>query len=616
MLERKGDVLIADTWDEFNIDIPASKYHFAGDFKVRVCPECKASGKRHWNDSSLSINPAKGVANCHKCGSRFIIRQEEKKLQNKTFTPPSKKNLTPLSAGGLKYFTDRFISQESVIRHKVVERNGQIAFPYLFNGELVNIKYKGIVEKSYLQSPNGKHVMFNHDGAKAYMESSGDLSILITEGEEEVLAWDTAGVFFGTSVDVGAPNPNDKIEKKLECLTSSFDLFEMAETIYIGVDNDENGRRLERELIRRFPFEKVKLISYVPYKDGNDYLKFEGKEALRGLLTAAKDLKPEGIISSDDVSEDIYHMYTHGLTHGSTTYYPSIDKYWTIRMGEVTVGTGYNNEGKTALITSICINKAEFDEWPSAFYSPENLPAAEFFEDIIHTYIGKPMDSTSPFKMTKAELDRGMEFTKSKFFLVSPSEAKTLDALFERFDYLVRKYGVRIVVIDPLNQVEHLFNVGETIDMYMSRFMSKLKQFAVSRGVAVILIAHQNPPKTRATNGKDYPEPDIYTIKNGGAIGDKSDNVIVIWRPLRRSSEQDPLVKFISQKIKKKKLTGIVGDCDIYYDWKSNRYLDSLLDGRSPLDIKLAIPKEPPVEEKIDVLKSVGKQMIGQFELL
>ena len=48
---------------------------------------------------------------------------------------------------------------------------------------------------------------------------------------------------------MGAPNIKDKnIDKKLECITNCYDVFERAKTIYIATDNDENGRNLEKEL--------------------------------------------------------------------------------------------------------------------------------------------------------------------------------------------------------------------------------------------------------------------------------------------------------------------------------------------------------------------------------
>jgi hypothetical protein len=40
---------------------------------------------------------------------------------------------------------------------------------------------------------------------------------------------------------------------------------------------------------------------------------------------------------------------------------------------------------------------------------------------------------------------------------------------------LVKKKGIRGVIIDPYNTVEHLMNNGEREDLYISRFMSQLK---------------------------------------------------------------------------------------------------------------------------------------------
>jgi twinkle protein len=592
MVERKGELTIGDSWDELGIEIPPRKSHTDADIKIRECPGCEAAGKK-FNDSSLSVNPVQGIGHCFKCGNKYAIRKERKTNVSDTpkYTPPSKENITKLSADGLKLFTDRMISQEAVVRHKIAERNGMVAFPYMYYGELVNIKYRGITDKKFSQSPGGMHVMYNHDNALEYMESSGDFRLIICEGEFDSLAFETAGIPFSLSVDSGAPNPNDKVEKKLECFTNSFDLFEMAETVYIATDNDENGKRLEQELIRRLPIEKVKLISFGKHKDANDYLRWEGREALADLLKHGKDVKIDGVFSAEDVEDRLWDMYRNGLPKGNTTHYPSIDRHWKWRSREVTVVTGYNNEGKSNLFINLAIIKSVVDDWKFAVFSPENFPPDEWFEDAIHTYIGKPTDVDYVNRADEHEYKKAVEFMKDKFYLVFPPERHTLDELFKRFDYLVRRYGIRSIIIDPYNQIDHLFERHETIDLYVSRFMSLLKRFAMTRDVSIILIAHQNPPKTKTADG-NYPEPDSYTIKNGGTIPDKADNVVAVWRPMRRTDDSNPMVKFISYKIKKKKLVGRTGDCEIAYNWRSNRYLDRELGGNSPLDVKLSIMPE------------------------
>jgi hypothetical protein len=130
--------------------------------------------------------------------------------------------------------------------------------------------------------------------------------------------------------------------------------------------------------------------------------------------------------------------------------------------------------------------------------------------------------------------------------------------------------------------------LGEREDLYISRFMAKLKKFAVDHMVCVHLVAHQSTPLVQ--KGENYPMPNIYKIKGGGTFGDKADNVIAVWREFRNTNQKDPGVKFISQKIKKQKLTGIPGTAIIIYNRQQNRYLYNLA---SPFEM---IKKEPVIE--------------------
>lgn len=600
MIEQKdNNLVIGDSWDELGIDIPVHKTYSQVDIKLRGCPKCEELGKKR--DTSLSINPSKGIGRCHKCGTSYAIRRkltDNRQSKEQSYTPPSRRNITGLSDEGLQFFVDRRITQHAVEKHKIAERGDMVAFPYFFKGELVNIKYRGIDDKKFSQSGGGMHVMFNHDGAIDHLSSISSLStpilrmqsaVVVVEGEMDVLSFSSCLSIEipAVSVDSGAPNPKDNIDRKLECLKNSYEIFERANTIYIAVDNDENGRRLQDELIRRLEFDKIRIVDWGKYKDANDCLMWEGEEGLVQVLRNAKDLVMDGIYSLEAVEDRVWDIYVNGLPKGTTTHFPSIDPYFKWRLGEVTVVTGYNNEGKSAVMVNLALMKAVFDGWPWAIFSPENFPVEEWYEDVLHTYIGKTLDHDYKYCATEDDLKKAINDLHEKFFLVFPEEAQTLEELLKRFDWLVRKYGVRGIIIDPYNQIDHMMQRQETIDLYVSRFMSVLKRFARTRNVAIILIAHQNPPKTRQQDG-NYPEPDLYSIKNGGTIPDKADNVLAIWRPYRKSDESNPLVHFISGKIKKKKLTGNTGTAEIAFDWKSNRFLDKELNGGcNPLGVSL-----------------------------
>lgn len=608
-------MITGTSWSEMGIDIPGSKLGSTSNIKVKQCPKCLELGHRKDNDYSLSVIPADGVGKCHKCNSIFkIIKEEETKRVE--YKQPSRANFAKLSEAGTQFFVNRHISKEAVEKHKIVEdRKGNIAFPYLENGQIINAKYRGITEKKFYQSAGAKQIMYNMDNVRESWLEAKHKSLIICEGEFDSLAWETAGIPYSTSVSQGAPNVKDEnVDKKLECITNSYELFDEADTIYIGVDNDANGKRLERELIRRFPYEKVRIIDYGSWKDANDYLKWEGKEALVKLISEAQQPKIEGIFTAEDSISELQEYLEKGLPKGTTTYFPSIDKHWKWR-SDVNLVTGYNNEGKSLMMLQLAIVKAKRDGWKFAIFSPENLPQAELWEDMAHAYSGKSMDTAAgKGQMDEKQLLEAVHFLKEHFFLVSPEEGSKVETLIEKFKNLVHTKGIRGIIIDPYNQIEHRLELGETEHLYASRFMSILKAFQVQYKICIILVMHMITPRNVAKDD-DYPEPDRYGIKGGGTFSDKADNVLIVWRPNARTNPLDPLVMFKSDKIKKVKLTGHRGACYLSYDWKTNRYIDPELNNQSPLAIQ-EIPKDDgqvelvmPEPERVDPM--AGEEFEG-----
>lgn len=408
-------------------------------------------------------------------------------------------------------------------------------------------------------------------------------------GNCDTMSFDEAGFPAAVSLDGGAPNPNDRvIDGKFECIDNSYELFDAAETIYIAVDNDVNGKIAEKELVRRFGAEKVRLVDFGKYKDANEVLLWESREYLQKLVETAKEIKVAGVFRLEDSYDDLVEMFTNGLTKGSSTYMPSIDKAWKWRAGEVNLWTGYNNEGKSTLLRYLELLKARFDGWKFGLFVPEDMPLAEFMEGLVHMYCGRPTDPDAPIKATADQIKEAMEFINEHFFVVYPEEDFTLETLFEKFKYLIRRHGVRAVDIDPYNQVEHLYGKSQREDLYISEFMGKVKRFALQNGVAVNVVAHQVKPDKKNADGT-YPPPSKYSIKGGGTFSDKADNVLVVWRPRRQVDKADRTTTFISEKIKKPKLVGEIDlNVDIEYDYFQNRYLDITLGKKSPLEFPLA----------------------------
>jgi len=540
------------------------------------CPNCIKLGKENYRDTCLSVNLSEGIYNCHKCGWQGKVKKENSIMETKVYKKPEKKNMKPLTKGCKDFLLSRGITEEVIKKNKIVSTsdNRNVLLPYLKDGKIVNYKTRGIDGKFFTQSRDAEPIIYNYD------RCNGSETIVICEGEMDSLSWEVAGIEFHTSVNMGAPNSNDKnIDKKLECISNCYEVFESAKQIYIATDEDENGRNLQKELVRRFGAEKCLLVDLKPFKDANEVLLNEGAESLQKRLKTASTPKLEGIFNLDDVSASMLDGFHNGQERGSTTHIDSVDKAWTWRNGEVNIWTGYQNEGKSLFLNQLAALKAHFDGWKFAVFSPENMPINDFFNDIIEMYIGRSADPYyKSHQMSLSEYKDAMEFVKKHFFIIYPKKDFQLNTIFERAKFLVKTKGIRSLIIDPYNTIQHRMRSGEREDLYISRFMSELKRFALDQNISVHLVAHQVTPMK--DNEGRYMKPDVNRIKGGGTFADKADNVMFVWRPDRALDYSSNLVTFGSQKIKKQKLVGMPQELnDINFSIKEQRYY---FNGKTP----------------------------------
>ena len=544
------------------------------------CPNCVTLGKTNINDTCLSVNLNTGLYLCHKCGWKGCVAEKEYKREEMQiiYKIPEKPNITKLSDEALKYFESRAINQEVILANKIAmtkDGNG-IVFPYFRNEQLINYKTRLLKEKKFFQAKDAEPIMYNLDRIQ------GQKEIIVCEGEFDSLSWEVAGYKNHTSVNQGAPNENDaNVDKKLECITNCYNVFEEAETIYLAVDTDNNGIRLQKELIRRFGAEKCKIVDFKECKDANEYLIKYGAFELSQLLKESKDVKVEGIFTLEDNFDSMLNGFKNGLERGTTTYIDEIDLAWKWRKGEVNLWTGYQNEGKSLFLNQLSLIKAWFDKDKFAVFSPENMPMDDFYNDLIEMLVGKTSDSFyGKLQMSEVEYLNASSFINRHFFLIYPDFDFKINTIFEKVKFLVRKQGIEHLIIDPYNTIEHLMKAGEREDLYISRFMAKLKRFAVENNITIHLVAHQNTARPNEKDGGRYYKPTLNNIKGGGTFADKADNVLFVWRPNRALDFRCTKVVFGSQKIKKQKLVARPMDIDnIDFDFKTNRYL---FNGQTP----------------------------------
>ncbi len=556
--------------NEYNI------YGIAEKSKTSICPKCSQDRKKK-TDKCMSVHWDTGLGQCNHCGETIQLHTYKSKQVIKEYVKPilSHPNID-LSDKLLSYMLDvRRVSKSALNTLKIRESKewmpqtkkdeNVICFDYYLENELINVKYRD-ARKNFKLFKGAEKIFYNIDNIATSREC------IIVEGEIDVLSFVTAGYINCVSVPNGF---NLKGDVSLDYLDNYYNYFENKEVIYLAVDNDAAGIHGQKELIRRFGAEKCKLVDFKDCKDANDYLIKYGKDELSNVIVKAKDVKIEGVFSVSDVRKSMLYSYKNGQNRGTTTYIDVVDKAFTWRGGEVNLWTGYNNEGKSLLLNQMCTIRAYWESAKVGIFSPENMPIDDFFNDIVEMYIGKSCD---PFYtnnyMSEEEFNEGMDFVDKNFFLIHPEKDFKLESIFERARYLVRKKGIRTLIIDPYNTIEHKMRSGEREDLYISRFMSDLKRLAVELNISVNLVAHQVTPKKNENDEGRYHKPMLNNIKGGGTFSDKTDNSLFVWRPNRALDFKDSEVIFGSQKIKKQKLVGIPQDIDnIDFNVRMNRYL-------------------------------------------
>lgn len=284
------------------------------------------------------------------------------------------------------------------------------------------------------------------------------------------------------------------------------------------------------------------------------------------------------ILTMDDCINDMKFDLENGKEKSTSTFVDGIDDCWTWRMGEFNIWTGYSNEGKSQFLRFLSLVKALEEEklgndWRFAFYAPEDYPAKEFFDDLIHTASGRSTDKDNTMFIGEERYLKTYERIKKFFYFnyIRPPK-NSLVKVLKSFVPLIEEKNVKVCVVDPIIKVARPSKYLNADDKYAAYVTTLATDFTRAYNVSLHLVMHQVTPGFQE-NGL-YPKPSMYRIKGGGTWADGTDNILSIQRPLYAKDKIDNEVIFTSQKIKKQKLVGIPQDLQLRFDRKTNRYIN------------------------------------------
>ncbi len=529
-----------------------TKGKFSGLVKT-VCPRC-ANQRKKSSEPSLSASIDEGWYKCHHCQWKGSVVEQK-------YNRPERVG-EALDPQVYQYFTNRGIDYETVNHFRVTQSvekmsDGQqhktINFNYWDGDVLINVKYK-TRDKQFKMVSGAKKIPYNLNAIK-----NSD-TIIICEGEEETMCWHEAGYPFAVSCPAGASTGNNN----LEWLDNSYNYFQ-DKKIYLATDNDGPGKKLREDLSRRFEPCDVYVIEFTEYKDTNDYLKAKGKESLVSLFEQAKPLPIPEISTVDDFRNELMDIYENGYPVGDSVGYPEFDELLTWKRGQFVVVSGVPGSGKSTFVDQICLRLALRKNWKFAMFSPENdnvLKSIRMVEQIT----GQAVAGSTQRKMPRPMYERALTYINDHFSFYDTANLDDfkIDNLLRIAKSLIRQKGVDGIVLDPFNYIEH-DNQNDIMNEKIGRMLVKMKKFAITNKVMIILVAHPKKMQ-KSKSGNQYEVPRLYDISGSHHFFNVTDNGFVVHRDYDTG-----LVDVYVQKVKHY-FMGKLGYATFDFDPSTGRY--------------------------------------------
>ena len=564
--------------NNFEVEI-FNQYKLPENAKRSVCPLCSHNRKvQNQKVPVLMIDWDRGLAHCCHCGETIQLHTYKKRnvQPKREYKRPVWENRTQLDTSIVQWFESRGISQYTLQLMRIsqkVEYMTQVGremkvmcFNYFRDDELINIKYRPR-EKMFKLFSGGELIMYNLNNCRISKD------VIICEGEIDTLSFVEAGLYHVLSV----PNGSTLGNANLEYIDNCIEYFQNKERIYLALDNDEAGKNVTKELIRRFGAEKCYLVDFLDCKDANEYLVKYGKEKLSKILESAKEVPIEGVSSLKDWEEEFDDYLVNGMKKGYVTGIASFDSIFSTYTGQYIVVTGIPSAGKSDFVDMMCLGYNHNYGWKIAVASPENKPNWRHAGKIISKLCGKWVNRQEYLNEKWCYIAK--DKINDTFKYIDLDGSYDLESVLNKARELIFKFGIKVLIIDPYNKVKLKESANKSINDYTNDYLLRIDEFSRKHDILIILVAHPNKPS--GEERKNY-EPDFYSVKGGGEFYDMSPHGILVHR-----DKENNLVKIKTLKVKFAHL-GENGKF-VWLQWNKNngRYMDFKYQSEDPKEVKL-----------------------------
>jgi twinkle protein len=534
-----------------------------------ICPLCSADRKpENQKAKCASYDWERGLGTCHNCDQSFQLHTYQRKgSSTKEYVRPvTPVDYEPPVDKVAEWFASRGITKETLEDLRVTtgpefmpqtgRQENTIQFQYFMGDQLINVKYRD-GRKNFKLYKGAEKIFYNINSIVGY-----DWCVIV-EGEMDALALHQAGVKNVISVPNGATlNSNN-----LDYLDNCIDYLEDKDRIILAVDADEPGQALKQEFIRRLGAEVCYLVDFGDQKDANEYLINYGADMLRKVIDSATQVPLEGVSTLRDLEADLLDFVHNGFKPGFQVGLENFDKIFSTYTSQFITVTGIPSSGKSDFVDQMCVGYNRNYGWKTAYASPENKPNYLHAHKLIRkTWGGMP---------TKEDIgsDKWQQVTdhvNDNYFFID-MDRYTLEEVLKKGGELVKRKGIKCLVIDPFNKVRDVNCKTEDVNRYTMEYLTKIETFAKKYDVLVIIVAH--PTKMYRDKDGNIEEPTMYNIKGGGEWYDASYHGLLVHRDYENKTVKAKVLKVKFQNLGE-------NGAEAHFNWepKSGSYVPIMSD--------------------------------------
>ena len=509
-----------------------------------TCPLCSADRKpENRKAKCASYDWERGLGTCHNCDTSFQLHTYQRKgASEKVYVRPETTVVPKVETKVEQWFETRGISARTLADLQVGEgtewmpqtgkSENTIHFNYYMGDQLINIKYRD-GRKNFKLYKGAEKIFYNINSIVGYD------SCIVVEGEMDVLAMHEAGVKNVISVPNGATlNSNN-----LDYLDNCIDYLEDKTEIILALDTDEPGQALKQEFIRRLGAEVCYLVDFDDCKDANEYLLKHGKDDLRSVINSCKQVPLEGVSTLYDIEDELKDFVKNGFKPGFQVGLPNFDKIFSTYTGQFITVTGIPSSGKSDFVDQMVVGYNNNYGWKTAYASPENQPTYLHAHKLMRKHW---QDMPTPGDIGGQQWKKVTDHVNDNYFFID-MDRYTLESVLRKGAELVKRKGIKCLVIDPFNKVRDVDCKTEDVNRYTMEYLTKIEIFAKKYDVLVFIVAHP----TKMYKGQDgkIEEPTMYNIKGGGEWYDASYHGLLVHRDYEAKTVKAKVLKVKFQNL-------------------------------------------------------------------